>query len=465
MKESTPIWQMATAEDQMVERLQGELKIHGLLARILAARGVQDRDEGQRFIEPRLADLHPPQMAGLELAVERMGQAIEGGERIGVFGDYDVDGVTSTALIGDYLALSGADVVLRVARRDEGYGFSVAHAEEMKDRGVALLMLVDCGTSDHEAVACARDSGLDVLALDHHQVTREEWPGMALINPQRVDCPFPYKGLASVGLAFYFIAALRRLLQQRGLEATDPREFLDLVALGTIADVAPLDGDNRILVASGLQQLRRTERPGLRELLRLCHIADRALTSTDVGWQLGPRLNAPGRMGDASTSLECLRLGAPEERRRCAKECHTINEERKEIQGRILEAALEQARDQLEAGATFLLLEGEDWHPGVIGIVASKIVDTFRLPAGIIALEGERGRGSARSVPGFNLIEALSKCSAYMEKFGGHHGAAGFSLGREQNRPPEECAAGGDRAGTQFPPAGGATPGRLPEPG
>ena len=427
-------WRLLDADDDEVRRLARQLKVHPAVARVVLARGMSG-EAARRYLNPRLADLSTPaEMASMDLVVERLGQAVLDGEQVGVFGDYDVDGVSSAALVGDYLRQCGGRYKLRVARRDEGYGFGVGQAREMIDAGCGLLVLLDCGTSDLEAVTEARDAGLDVVALDHHKVHREEWPGLALVNPHQPSCGHPYKGLASVGLAFYLVARLRRFLEGKGREGPDPRTTLDLVALGTIADVAPLDGDNRILASMGLRELNDTSRPGLRKLMKLSEVKGLP-TAYDVGWKLGPRLNAPGRMGDAAVSLNCLWQDDQSQAESFARQCHKINEERKEIQKRIEEEAVAQAAEQVELGRSFLLVAGEGWHPGIVGIVASRLVDQFDLPAVVAALEGETARGSARSVPGVDMVDLLKSSEDLLVRFGGHKMAAGLTFNSELLEP------------------------------
>lgn len=430
------VWRLREADPNLAERLEQALQIHPLVAEILAGRGIRDEASAREFIHPRLGGLSSPeQMAGLATVVGRLGQAVLNREKIGVFGDYDVDGVSSTALLGDYLRRCDARFTLRVARRSEGYGFGLAQAEEMKARECSLLVLLDCGSSDQEAVQRAVDSGLEVVALDHHKVTREDWPGLALVNPQRADCDFPYKGLCTAGLTFYLVARLRRYLDAHGKRGPDPRDGLDLVALGTIADVAPLDGDNRILVSRGLDQLTRTNRPGLRALLQLCRLDHKEPTSGEVSWILSPRLNAPGRMGDASVSLDCLWQADRQKGIQGARECYRINEERKNIQGKAIEQALEQGEAQAGEGQAFILAASADWHPGILGIVASKLVETFNRPAGVIHWDASEGRGSARSIPGVDLMGLLARCEELLVRYGGHKYAAGFALNRDNFEP------------------------------
>jgi single-stranded-DNA-specific exonuclease len=425
-------WRLRPTDEAAVARLQRGLDLHPVLGQVLVSRGIIDESEVQRFLDPQLKHLTPPgQMAGLDKAIERLTRAVVERESIGIFGDYDVDGVSSTALLGDYLRQCEADVSLRVARRDEGYGFGPPQATEMAQRGCKVLVLLDCGTSDHEAVQVATDAGVDVIAVDHHRLTRDRWPGFVLVNPHRPDCGFPFKGLATVGLAFYVVASLRRSLEARGLHPPDPRESLDLVALGTVADVAPLKEENRILVARGLERLAGTRRPGLTELLRLCNMTTSRPTSAGVGWRLGPRLNAPGRLGDASVSLDCLWQLDPSAGIKSARACDALNEERKQIQGQVQEQAFELAQGQVDGGRSFLVIAGDDWHPGVIGIVAGRLASAFQRPTAVVSLQGEVGKASARSVPGVDLVGALGQCSEHLLRYGGHAAAAGFALERE----------------------------------
>lgn len=417
------------------------------LAQLLINRGIGELAQAQRFLEPRLAQLAAPtEMADLQLGVDRLAHALRHDETIGVFGDYDVDGVSAAAVLGDYLRGCGGTVRLRVARRDEGYGLHPTQARELVAAGCRVLLLADCGTADRDAVEAAGAAGAAVIAVDHHRVLEGGWPGFALINPQRSDCGFAYKGLCSAGLAFYLTGALRRTLAAERQGLPDPRDGLELVALGTVADVAPLDGVNRILVARGLERMAESTRPGLRELLRLAAIEGRAVTAEDVAWRLGPRLNAPGRLGDAAVALEVLAERDPARAVAAARACDALNNERKAVQERILGEARAQLEGQGER--SFYLLAGEDWHPGVIGIVAGRLTAQRRRPVAVVALEGELGRGSARSVPGLDLVELLRAGAPTLLRYGGHAAAAGFSV--ERRRLPELAEA-----------LEGATAGRL----
>jgi single-stranded-DNA-specific exonuclease len=449
-----PAWALRDVDTHSLNELCSTLELHPLAVRLLLIRGFDDALKVQRFLDPQLAHIRPPgTMADFQKTVDRLLLAIQTGETIGVFGDYDVDGVTSAAVVGEFLEKSSANIFMRVARRDEGYGFDENQAEEMVERGAKVLVLTDCGTSDLAAVKRASELGTDVIALDHHRVVDDEaWPGFALVNPQRPDCDFPFKGLCSAGIAFYLMAGLRSALAEDGKKAADPRLLLDLVALGTVADVAPLKDENRILVAKGLEVLGHTERSGLRELMRLGQVSFGAATSADIGWRLGPRLNAPGRLGDADLALRCLtREGAEGEQ--AARECDTVNEERKDLQKRILDEAMEQAK--ANEGHDFVLAAGQGWHPGVVGIVAGRLADAFQRPAAVVALDGETGRASARSVPGVDLVSILEECGDHLIRFGGHAAAAGFSVEEQKLEALREALnrVTGERLGDSDTPA------------
>ena len=304
-------WILAPCDRERAGVLGLALGVSPLCAQLLINRGVDSPELGRRYLAPRLADLRRPDgelpMSGFARAVERLERALTGGETIGVFGDYDVDGVTSCALLTSFLTGAGGRVVPRVARRDTGYGFSVDDVQAFHDAGCAVIVTCDLGTSDHEALAAARARGRDVIVVDHHQVPDREPDALALLNPHQPGCRFPFKGLASVGVAFYLAAALRTRLKARGqAELPDPRDLLDLVAVGTVADMAPLTDENRILVHCGLRRLFANQRPGIAALCALAGLPEGIRRTADIGLRLGPRLNAPGRLGAAQTSLDLL---------------------------------------------------------------------------------------------------------------------------------------------------------------
>jgi single-stranded-DNA-specific exonuclease len=411
------------------------LGLSPLTAQLLLNRGVADAELGRRYLEPRLADLRKPDgMAGFDVALDRLDRALVGNEIVGVFGDFDVDGVTSCALLTTFLREAGGQVVPRVARRDAGYGFGTDDVRAFAEAGCKLIVTCDLGTSDHEAVAEAKSRGIDVIIVDHHQVPDREPEAHALINPHQPGCRFPFKGLASVGVAFYLAAALRTRLRARTERQPDPRPLLDLVAVGTVADMAPLTDENRILVHHGLQRLIHNPRPGLLALARMAGLDEGVRRTADIGLRLGPRLNAPGRIGAAQLALDLLLADTHERAAELAQACEDANKKRQEVQERVYREALEQAEAHARNDHAVLVVAGEGWHPGVVGIVAARLVDRFARPAAVIALavDGTQGRGSLRTAHGFNLHAALKSAEDLLVRYGGHAAAAGLTIEKAQ---------------------------------
>ncbi|MDX2087977.1 MAG: single-stranded-DNA-specific exonuclease RecJ [Kofleriaceae bacterium] len=435
-------------DEQIVSRLASALRVRPATARCLAARGVNDPREAQGFIDPRLAALRPPAgLAGMPKAVERIADAVMRGERIGVFGDYDVDGVTTAALLTSFLRGCGATVEVAVARRDAGYGFTVGAAQDFVTRGCSLVVTGDCGTNDLDAIRTAAAQGTEVIVVDHHTVPKADapHPSLSLVNPFRADSTFPFRGMASVGLMFSVAAAVRTELRARGyfgssgLSASghrepDVRELLDLVALGTIADLVPLTAENRILTSLGMRRLQGRVRPGVAALLAAANVdVDREIDTRTVAWKIAPRINAPGRLGAAEPSLALL-LADEESAAERAQALEAANAERRQIQERVMEEALAQLGDRDPGPA--VVIAGEGWPTGVVGIVAAKLVDKYQRPAFVIGIDPTTGvgRGSARTCGGINLYEALSEAAQVpncLGRWGGHAAAAGFTLSRE----------------------------------
>jgi single-stranded-DNA-specific exonuclease len=429
-------WVVTPADRSNAERLGGALGLTPLAAQLLLNRGIADPDLARRYLDPKLGDLRrPDEMKGFTVAIDRLERALTAGETVGVFGDYDVDGITSCALLTLFLRDAGGRVVPRVARRDAGYGFGPPDAAAFADSGCAVIVTCDCGTSDHDGLAEARRRGSEVVIVDHHQVPDRDPEALALINPHHRDCRFPFKGLASVGVAFYLAAALRTRLRARGWpRLPDPRLLLDLVALGTVCDMAPLTDENRILVATGIRLLRSSGgRPALRELARVAGLDEGVRRAADLGARLGPRINAPGRLGAAQLALDLLLAEDPAHAAELADRCEDANRKRQDVQEKVLKQALEQVEAQKREPA--LVVAGEGWAPGVVGIVAAKLVDRFSRPAFVIALDGSLGRGSARSWRGFHLYQALKGCDDLLVRYGGHAAAAGLTV--EKSRLPE----------------------------
>jgi single-stranded-DNA-specific exonuclease len=402
-------------------------------AQVLLHRGLRDADAARRFLTPRLADLTPPAaMVDRELAGDRLARAVRAGERIAVFGDYDVDGTTSAAILSGILEQLGAEVAVLLASRFEGgYGLSDVALERALAANPAILVTCDCGSSDHARIEQARARGVDVIVVDHHLVPDEPLPALAFLNPHRPDCGFAYKGLCSAGLALSLGAEVRARLRA----SVDLRQWLDLVALGTIADVAPLDGDNRSLVRAGLSLLASPDaRPGVLALRELAKIQPgAALSAIDVSYRMTPRLNAPGRLGDSTLSLSLLRARGLQEARALAARVEQCNDERKAIEARVTEQAFEQLAalygSEPQRG---VVLAGEGWHRGVLGISAARVSERFGVPAIVIGAEGGVGHGSGRAPDGFPLFDAIARCSRHLERFGGHQAASGLSLRSER---------------------------------
>jgi single-stranded-DNA-specific exonuclease len=398
-------------------------------AQVLLHRGVATPEEATPYLDATLRGLSSPEpMADRALAAERIARAIRLRERIVVFGDYDVDGTTSAIILSDVIRLLGGDVRALIADRFHGgYGLSDAALARCLETNPGLLITCDCGSSDHERIARARARGVDVIVVDHHLVPEEPLPSLAFLNPHRPECGFAYKGLCSAGLAFSLGAALRAQIGAK----LDLRGWLDLVAIGTIADLAPLTGDNRRLVRAGLKRLASSSaRPALqvmRQALKIPEAAD--LSARDVAFRFSPRLNAPGRLGEADLTLRFLTTQKRAEALRLLQEIESRNEQRKALGERATREALAQARALYgEAPKHGVVLASEDWHRGVVGIVAARVVDALGVPAVVIAFDGDRGHGSVRTLGGFDVYEALSRCASDLSAWGGHRAAAGLSL-------------------------------------
>jgi len=423
-----------------VGRLAGALGVRQVTARCLAGRGIAEEDQARSYLSPKLGHLRRPEgLAGLDDAVSRMAQAVQRGERIGIFGDYDVDGVTTAALMTTFLRQLGASVVPRVARRDAGYGFGCADADFFAGAACKLVITGDCGTSDIDAIERGIERGMDVIVIDHHTVPAgdQPHPALALINPFRRDSTFPFRDMASVGLSFYVMAALRTQLKNQryfhNRPEPDLRELLDLVALGTVADLVPLSRENRILTTAGLRLLAQRRRPGIAALLREAGVGSgQRVDERTIGWKLAPRINAPGRMGDAEPALSLLLAGDDIAAARWAESLEQSNNDRRAAQDLVLEQALDRLGSQDPGPA--IVVAGEGWPSGVTGIVAARLMEMWQRPAFVIALDAGRGngRGSARSPGGVNLYDVLHDCSELLERYGGHAAAGGLTVRNER---------------------------------
>ncbi len=412
-----------------------QLGVHPAAVELLFRRGLSGTEAQRRVLQPRLAGLRKPEaMAGFEAAIDLILSAHERGWRVGVFGDYDVDGVTTTAILSGFLEAVGVDVVCKVATRAAGYGFTVEAARAMHEAGARLVLTGDTGTSDHEALEWLRSRDIPTVVIDHHQVPETMPPAAALINPHQDGCGFPFKGLCSAGVAFYLAAALRTALRDRSpsTKLPDPRAWLDLAAVGTICDMVPLVEENRILVHHGLRLLDQRRRPGLRALLARAGVgAHETIDEEHVGFRIGPRLNAPGRLASADPSLRLLRARSAPEAEAVAAEVETYNAQRKAHQETIVsEADAMLAGDADVENRRGLVVAGEGWPAGVVGIAASGIVERYRRPTLVLAIDtaNDEARGSARSIPGVDVRAALASCQHLLSRFGGHPQAAGVTM-------------------------------------
>ena len=411
-----------------------QLGVSNLVARLLIGRQFSI-DSARQFLAVRLADLPDPfLLPDMDIAVKRLHAAIENGEKVAVHGDYDVDGISGTVLLTAVLGAFGAAVEYYLPLRlRDGYGLSGEAIKEAAARGIAVLVSVDCGVSSHEEADIARQHGVDLIVTDHHQPPSALPQAVAIINPQRKDSGFPFQPLAGVGVAFFLLIALRKSLREAGWfkERPEPdlRDYLDLVALGTIADLVPLRGVNRIMARHGLVLIENRPRIGLRALKQVAAV--KRVSSGVVAFQLAPRLNAAGRMEDAALGVELLLEEDMVQALHTARYLDQCNRRRQDLEKQTLKEAEAAITGLSEQYTHTIVLGGEGWHPGVIGIVASRLVERYHRPTVLVALDGEGGKGSARSIRGYHLYRALQACADYLMTFGGHEMAAGLSIGRE----------------------------------
>lgn len=426
-------WLLPESRKAVIGALAEALGLHPLAATVLANRGFAQRDEASAFLSDRLSELpNPMTMKGAAAASTRLCRALSVREKITLYGDYDVDGVASTALLTLFLREVGGNPSTYIPHRlGEGYGLNLSAIEKIAADGTKVLVALDCGITSCREIARAQELGVDVIVVDHHSVPDPLPPAFAILNPLQPGCEYPTKHLCAAGVAFNLCMAVRRQLRVDGLLSAkgEPnlKSFLDLVALATVADVVPLTGANRILVKHGLEELSRGRRPGVAALKLVAGLGEQSpVTTWQVGFRLGPRINAAGRLDDASIGLRLLCAPSLETARPLARALDVANHERQEIEARILDAAMRQA--EKFSSSRGLVLAGEGWHPGVIGIVASRVVERFHRPTVLVGLQGGTGRGSARSISGFNLIEALGRLGDHLVQYGGHRYAAGLTI-------------------------------------
>lgn len=431
-------WMVREQDPHHAASLARSLGVSPVVASLLIARGCTDERSARSFLRPSYDQLHDPYlMLGMRVAVSRVLRAIGRAEPILIYGDYDVDGTTGTAVLMRALKLLGAQVGFHVPHRfTEGYGIQQAGLEKAWAEGYRLVISVDCGIRAHEPLFWARDRGLDVIITDHHlpDVTEGVPPAYAVLNPNQAGCDYPDKNLAGVGVAFKLVHGLFR---ERGRESQVPF-FMKVVAIGTVADVAQLVGENRTIVALGLKDLPKAKNAGLRALIEVAGCGDgNEMTAYDLGFRIGPRINAAGRMDAARAVVELFDTRDQEEARRLALHLDNRNQERKQVQAEIFARAIAELQKGSDANESshVAVIAGEGWHRGVIGIAASKIVEKINRPCVVISLDGDVGHGSARSIEAYHLFNGLTDCADLFEKFGGHSHAAGLAI--RADRIPE----------------------------
>jgi len=428
-----PRWVLGTPPDpSKVELLEEELHLPRPLCALLVARGFDHAEAAKSFLRPRLSELHPPDsIPDISRAVARILTALREDEIIFIHGDYDVDGMAGTALLARWLEKLGGRVIPFVPHRlRDGYDLGPQGLKAAVSAAAALLVTVDCGILAHGAVEEAKAQGLDVIVTDHHP-PGEELPGaLAVLNPSRGDSLYPNSDLCGTGVAFKLCQALA---EAKGIEDEELYPFLDLVGMATVADLVPLAGENRILARYGLKALAQTQKAGLRALMAEAGVPQENISAGDVGFGLAPRLNALGRLAEPQDGLRLLLTEDRNEARRLARMAEEVNVRRKEADQSVLEEALEQLSQSFDPEVDHgVVLASDGWHPGVVGIVASRVVERIHRPAVLIALDGDRGRGSARSIPEYNLLEGIRACGHHLERFGGHRQAAGMEIRRDR---------------------------------
>ena len=429
-------WQPPAPDPRIVQTLSQQLGVIPLIARLLAVRGIQSANQASRFMNPTLSSLTAPsQMAGMAAAVDRIRQALTGGEKILVFGDYDADGITATAALVTFLRRCGATVVYHIPHRIvDGYGLNTDFiAQRAQPAGIDLIVTVDCGSASGEAVALGRRLGIDTIVTDHHPIHRLPDAAVAVVNPTRSDCPAGLGHLAGVGVAFYLIIALRSHLREsgywQGRREPNLKKFCDLVALGTVADVAPLIGENRALTAAGLDQINRRHRPGIAALTTLIAAPDEPVDAETIAYRLAPRLNAAGRLAHARMACELLLTENRRKAEHLARTLCRLNSRRQAMENELMATigeGLRQRPDHLDRPV--LVVDGSGWHEGILGIVAARLMRQYQRPAVVLSVRNGLAKGSARSLDGIDVAAALTQCTDLLDRFGGHPLAAGLAL-------------------------------------
>ncbi len=421
-------WQYYEQDKEIVNKIAEEHGISTLLAKILVNRGIVDSKQIKVFLEPQRHDFHNPfDMLDMEMAVNRIIEAINNKEKTIIYGDYDVDGITSITVLKKFLNERGLDVDYYIPNRlEEGYGLNKEAIEEIAKKGYKLMITVDCGISGVEEVELANSLGIETIITDHHEQLDVLPNAYAIINPKRRDNTYPFRGLAGVGVVFKVIQAISMKLN---LDEKEYLKYLDIVCIGTISDIVPLVDENRVIAKLGLMLVKCTKNVGLKELIE--ESGYKTIDSGMVSFGIAPRINACGRMGKQEEALELFLTDNPEKAKTITKRLNEYNIQRQETEKQIFEQAISELEKENLEEKSSIVLAGENWHHGVIGIVASRITEKFFKPTILICIEDDIGKGSGRSVPGFDLHEALAQSSKYLEKYGGHEMAVGLSLKKE----------------------------------
>ena len=416
------IWKVSQPEAGAVNALVGS-GYAPLAAMVLASRGIGDDRQARAYLDCNAPLLDPFLMTDMDKAAGRVGLAMSRGEKIAVFGDYDVDGITATCLLTDFLRRHGADVVSYIpGRLEEGYGLNPIAIHQLHAEGVKLIVTVDCGiTAVSEAELC-KQLGIDLVITDHHECKQTLPAAVAVVDPHRCDGGYPHKNLSGVGVAFKMASALC------GSQETVLEEYADMVCLGTVADVMPLQGENRVFVARGLESLAHTKRPGIAALMAECGCSPETVSASSIGFMLAPRINAAGRMGQIDLAVELFLTDDPDKAAEAARGLCELNRQRQTVESEIYRQAV--AMLPMGKPPEAIVLADESWHQGVVGIVASRIAEEYACPTFLICLDGEHGKASSRSHGGFNLFASLSALSPLLESYGGHELAAGFTISR-----------------------------------
>lgn len=418
-------WEINKPDEEKVKEIENKYAINNLLAKILVNRGITTEEEIRAFLNPTRKDFYNPYlMPDMEKAVERILKAINNKEKVLIYGDYDVDGITSVTVLKSFLEERGLNVDEYIPNRlDEGYGLNKPAVEKIANEKYALMITVDCGISAIDEVEYANSLGLEVIITDHHETSEKLPEAIAVVDAKRRDNEYPFRNLAGVGVVFKVIQAIS---QKLGLEEKEYLKYLDIVCIGTISDIVPLVDENRVIVKLGLRLVEQTRNLGLKTILQASGY--QKVDSTTISFGIAPRINACGRMGHQEEALKLFLSTDIKEVNELAEKLNDYNKQRQEKEKRIFSEALEKIKEESIDENSIMVIDGENWHHGVIGIVASKITEMYFKPSILLCFEGDEGKGSGRSIPGFDLHEALTKCGDSLERFGGHSMAIGLSV-------------------------------------